>query len=376
MALADSRNAIGAVGQLLQSQLMARTSVGNVEVGRVEAAASGAVGPKLNLFLYHVDVDAQLRNASLDDGQPAPVWLVLRYLLTAFDDQRDSDSVGAHQLLGEGMLALHELNFQWPASLALADNPEPLKITFESADPELLSKLMQGTDERYRVSAAFEMRPVLIATSEPPDYAPLVHFIGEPGDEGVDVIPSLGPVLTGVDPGRFEAGASLRVRGEGLGSAVEWVCLGDACFPVTAAPAGGVVTVIPADTGLSPASYPLTVARELPSGRRLSSNALLVELQPSLATAAPVLPLSIDAGNRFGDLTLGGSHLGGPEDTIFVAFWRDGTVALMLEANGVATQDNITVSVSQDDALPPARYLIILRVNGVQAPLAPEVDWT
>ena len=39
MPLAASRNALGAVDQLLQAQLAARTSVGAVDVGRVEAAA-------------------------------------------------------------------------------------------------------------------------------------------------------------------------------------------------------------------------------------------------------------------------------------------------------------------------------------------------
>src|SRR5262245_51411934 len=124
MPLADSRSAIGAVGQMLQAQLAARTSVGITDIGRVEAAATGGSGgPKFNLFLYQVDIDGFLRNTPLDAGQRPPVWLTLRYLLTAFDAGRESDSVEAHALLGEGMLALGELNYQRPAALALAENP-------------------------------------------------------------------------------------------------------------------------------------------------------------------------------------------------------------------------------------------------------------
>ncbi len=376
MALSDSRNAIGAVGQLLQAQLIARTSAGSVDVGRVEAA-KGTAGPKFNLFLYHVEVDGFLRNQPLDAGQQPPLWLVLHYLLTAFDTQSDSDSIDAHELLGEGMQALQSLSVQHPASAALADNPEPLKITFETGDAELLSKIQQGTDDRYRLCAAFQVRPVLVAATEAPSYAPLVRSVGQPEAEGVVVIPSLGPHLTELEPTRFEAGATLTLRGDELTSAVQWVCLGATCYPVTAAPAGELRAVIPANTTLAPGSYPVTVARELPNGRRLASNPLLADLQPSLATATPTLPLTDDGhGNLFGTLTLAGTHLGGPQDDIFVAFWRNGAVALMVEGTGVAAQTSVAVDVTIDDALAPGTYRIILRVNGVQAPLAPEVAWS
>lgn len=45
MALADSRDAIGALGVLLQSQLMARTTIHSVDVGRVASAVQLGVGP-------------------------------------------------------------------------------------------------------------------------------------------------------------------------------------------------------------------------------------------------------------------------------------------------------------------------------------------
>lgn len=376
MALADSRNAIGAVDLLLRSQLSARTTVGAVDIGRVEQAAASD-GPKFNLFLYQVDIDGQLRNHPLDAGQRTPVWLVLRYLLTAFDTGRDSDSATAHELLGEGLLALEELNFQRPTALALADNPEPLKISFDSADVDLLSKIMQGSDERYRVSAAFQVRPVLIAPSAPPDYAPLVLSVGPAEREGVAVIPSLGPVVDAIEPSRFEAGATVTLRGRDLVGESQFVCLGDTCFPVTAAPAGGVQVMIPADTQLSAGSYPVTFAYMLPSGRQFHSNAVGGDLQPTLTAASPAGPLAADAsGNLSGTLALAGSRLGGPDDAIFVAFWRDGDVALMVEAAGAAAQTALTASVAVDDALPPGRYRIILRINGVQAPNAPEVDWS
>lgn len=376
MPLANSRNAIGAVGELLRTQLAARTTAANVTVGRVEAAANSD-GPKLNLFLYQIDVDGHLRNHPLDPGQRPPLWLVLRYLLTAFDLGRDSDSTAAHELLGEGVLALEEMNFQRPSAIQLADNPEPLKISFDAGNTDLLSRIMQSTDERYRLCTAFQVRPILIAPSEPPAYAPLVLSVGPPGDEGVIVIPSLGPVITELEPAAFDAGFTLTVRGIGLDSATQFVCLGEVPFPVTAAPDGTVQAAIPADTALSPGSYPVTVARELPSGRLFVSNALTGTLRPTLASASPVPPLTAEGGDTFsGDLTLTGSRLGGVPDGIFVAFWRDGAVALMLEATGTAAQNSLTVTVPPADALPAGSYAIILRINGAQALATPQVDWS
>ncbi len=375
MPLAQTQTAIGAVGEMLRTRLTARTSAGSVDVGRPEQAAAGA-GPKFNLFLYQVEIDAHLRNLALDEGQDAPLWLVLHYLVTAFDIGQDSDSISAHELLGEGMLALQELNFIQPTSPALLDNPQLLKITFDSADVDLLSKVMQGTDERYRISAAFQIRPVMIAPSEPPSYAPLVRYVGQPNNEGVDVIPSLGPTLTDVEPVLFEAGATITVSGVELTSAVQALMIGDQRYGITAAPAGQVQTLIPANTQLSPGSHSITAVSQSASGRQILSNTIVGSLMPTLATATPGVLVDDGGGNFFGPMTLTGERLGGPDDDIFVAFYRDGEIALMLETTGIAAQNSLTVTVTIDQALPPGHYFIILRANGTQAVVMPQVNWS
>ncbi len=382
MALSDTKAAIGQVGELLKSQLAApRTSANSVDVGRPEAAAAGA-GPKFNLFLYQVGVDGFMGNQSLDEGQPEPLWLVLHYLLTAFDIDKQSDSTKAHELLGDGMLALQGLNYLEPPDTppaeykALVDNPEPLKISFDKSDAELLSKIMQNTDEKYRVSVAFQVRPVVIASAEPPSYAPLVRSVG-PSDQGATVLPSLGPVLSGMDSERFEAGDSIEVLGPGLGSAVGWICLSDTCFAITAAPRGRLRTLIPQDTALSAGSYPVTARRELASGRRLHSNAVLGHLLPTLVSAVKDGALNPEGGGRFsGTLKLNGRRLGGKDDDIFVAFYGASGVALMLEATGSDAQLELSVVIDADHALPAGSYRIILRVNGEQAANSPEVEWS
>lgn len=374
MALTNSKQAIGAVSNLLKTQLIVNTAASTVDIGRPESTTATS-GPKLNLFLYQVDIDGQLRNHPLDQGQVPPLWLVLRYLLTAFDEREESDSIEAHELLGEGMLALQELNFIEPGSVSLADNPEPLKITFDTADSELLSKIMQGSDEKYRVSSAFQVRPVMIAPTVPPRYALPVETVGPPADEGATVLPTLGPKLESISPAKFSAGAEITLTGLDIGTEIEEVRLGSVGFPVTAAKDGEIKAIISASTTLSAGSYPVTAIRTLPSGHELSSNALLGHFLPTLAAATPGV-LANNAGLISGDLTLTGNRLGGTEDSIFVAFYRDGKVPLMLEATGSAAQTSLTVTVTVDDALPESEYYIILRVNGEQAIHAPRVDWS
>jgi len=378
MALASTKEAIGAVTQMLQTKLTAKTSV-SVSIGRPEASA-GAIGEgaKLNLFLYEVAFDGHLRNFSLDEGQPPPLWMALHYLITAFDSGRDSDSIDAHKLLGRGLAALQELNFMKPNPASLADaplvsNPEPLKVTFDSADVELLSKIMQGADEKYRVSAAFQVRPVMLMPDALPSYAPAVLSVGPPATPGVVVLPSMGPRLESLDPEKFEAGQTLTLTGQDIGSVNE-VCVGGSCFPPVLVN-GDVTATVPLGTALSPGSYPVTAVRILPSGRRFSSNALLGHLLPTLATAAHG-PLTAAGPRLHGDLTLTGNRLGGPQDGIFIGFYKDGACALMLEATGVAAQNTLAVTVTPEQALDPAIYFIILRVNGEQAIHSPSVDWT
>lgn len=375
MPLSSTREAIGAVSEALRSQLSLRSSL-LVTVTRPDVAAAAADGvQKLNLFLYQIDFDPHLKNHSLDDGQPPPLWLVLRYLLTAYDTGQDSDTVEAHRLLARGMACLQEMNFLSPTVPALVDNPEPLKLTFDSSDAELLSKVMQGSEEKYRISAAFHVRPVLIAPEVPPSYAPLVLTVGPPGAEGVVVLPSMGPDLKQITPLRFEAGATVEFTGNNINSAIETVYIGRMELPVIAAREGAVSINVPATPSISAGHHGAVVARRLPSGRQQTSNPLFVTLLPTLTNAAHG-PLVANGPNFSGTLTLTGERLGGTDDAIFVAFYRNGVVVLNLEVTGTAAQTSLNAVVSNTNALPPGTYYIILRVNGAQAIMTPEVAWS
>jgi Pvc16 N-terminal domain len=372
MTLAASKDAIGEVTDLLRTRIAARAMV-NVDVGRPESATVNA-GPKLNLFLFQLELDPHLKNHPLDEGQVPPLWMVLRYLLTAFDADKESDSVAAHRILGQGLAALQELNYLESSVPALSSNPEPLKITFDAADVELLSKIMQGSDESYRISAAFQVRPVLIMPDSSPSYALPVKTVGPPAAPGAFVMPDIGARLSELRPERFEAGAALSLRGEGVNGSIDQVWVGPAAFPVNAAREGEVRATVPLDTVLSPGSYPVSVSRTLPSGRVLRSDAVIGTLVPTL-TGFTLGALTPNAGNLFGDVTLSGRRLGGPDDAIFVAFYRDGVVSLMLEAAGIAAQTSVLAQVDAAHALAPGDYRLILRVNGAQASEVLEVHW-
>ena len=395
MPLAQSNQALGAVTRWLINRLTAWIGAANVTVGRPEQASTTGNNPKLNLFLYETKFDASLRNVPLDEGQPPPLWLVLKYLLTAFDATGDSDTPDAHELLGRGISVLQELAYlsitSAPANIqqALHKNPEPLKITFDEVTAELLSKLMQGSDEKYRLSVGFQVRPVLIAPPEPPDYALLVGIdyttapptvTGEAGRR-VEILPSLGISLDAATPPQFEANSTFALPGTDLNLSGVQVFLGQAPITITPPVTAGELNcqadgAIAGGGIISAGSHPLFVRQTLPGGRFRSSNLLIGNLLPTLTTATPGGLVNIGGGRVRGNLQITGQLLGTATDDVLVAFYRNSAVERMFDAvttNGTQTQLDLTADAAQ--AMPSDKYRIILRVNGQQARNSPEVNW-
>jgi hypothetical protein len=234
---------------------------------------------------------------------------------------------------------------------------------------------MQGTDEKYRLSTAFQVRPIMIAPSEPPRYALPVKTVGPAADEGVAVIPSLGPKLERVRPEKFAQGETITLSGVDIGAEIEQVRFGSVTLPVTAAKTGEIKAVLNPQPDLSAGSYPITAIRTLKGNQVISSNAVLGTLLPTVSDATHG-PLTDNAGLLSGDLTLTGTLLGGPDDSIFVAFYRNGEIVRMFEGAGAVDQTTMTITVDVENALPAGEYFIILRVNGAQAANAPMIDWS
>lgn len=176
MVSSDSAKAIGAVTKMLDKHLTAKGF--RITVGKPKPTNNS---PGLNLFLYEVLFDAALKNVPLDESQTPPLWLVLRYLMTPFDDDGESDTYKAHERLGEGIRALQELSslpvtdaLEGEITKALKDNPEVMKIIFDESSSDLLSKLFHGYDEKYRLSMTFQVSPVMIGVSKAPTEPPFV----------------------------------------------------------------------------------------------------------------------------------------------------------------------------------------------------------
>jgi hypothetical protein len=310
--------------------------------------------------------------------------------MTAFDSHKDTDTEEAHRNLGKGIRALQELSFLPLTGLsanelrALADNPEPLKITFDETPSELLSRLAQGPDEKYRFSVGFQVRPVMIATRELPSYSLLVgvdyEASQEIGEEGIHipVIPSMGPALTEVSPSRFEVDSLLTLAGSDLNLSGLAVRLGPAELAVTAQRPDRLQCRVDASIAgggiISAGSHPLSVVQTLSTGRHRSSNLLIADLIPTL-TGVQFTPAG--GANVEGTLTLTGVLLGRRDDDIIVALHRDGRVAKAFDELTVApAQDQLQLTITASHAVSAGRYRVILRVNGQQAQASPEVEFS
>lgn len=395
MALADSSRAIGAVTGLLTERIENLTSH-NVTIGRPEPpTANGAiVNPRLNLFLYEALVDPNLRNTPLDEGQDPPLWLVLRYLVTAFDATGESDTAAAFGILGDGLRALQALAVLPLTGLAPDDqtaldpNPERLRVTLNEASSDLLSKLMQGADDRYRFSMSFEVRPVMIAPVAPPSYGLLVgvdYSAPPPGvrdDRGIALVvaPTLGPIVERVEPASFKPGdPPVRIAGQDLGIEGLEVQLGPVVLPLTVGVDGAVfdpTAAALAGDAISAGSHGLAIARTLENGRRRQSNLVVVALLPEL-TAVSHLAADPNAPDDVAQLELAGRLLGGDEDDVVVALYRDGAAVRSYDdvRDGPGPPPAQTLKRVPLAAPPPAAgdYRVLLRVNGQQARQSPEV---
>ncbi|WP_017296915.1 DUF4255 domain-containing protein [Nodosilinea nodulosa] len=403
MALADTGKAIGAVTQLLREHLLPPTvPEADVTVGRPEDAATLSQNPKLNLFLYEIQFDPSLRNQPLDRGQPFPLWLVLKYLLTAIDATGNSDSILAHGLLGDGIRALQELAFlpligstsPLNTRAALQDNPEPLKITFDQTPSDLLSKVMQGSDEKYRCSVGFEVRPVMITTRQPASYSLLVGIdyeanvvIGAAGIK-IPVLPAMGPMLKELSPTRITPAdldlptpvvPTVTIRGQNLALSDLSVRLGEVELTISAQSPGEIQAQVNGDIAnggvISAGSHALCVVQALPDAHQRSSNLLVLNLLPLLNTAAYAPSADPDVQ---GVLTLSGRLLGTAADDIFVALYRAGTTVQVFDAVEPVVpppppQTQLRVPIRTADMAPVAGDRVILRVNGQQANNSPLV---
>lgn len=244
---------------------------------------TASLEPRVNVFLYQAEIDGALRNvppagvAPGETGRPA-LPLCLYYLITPYAP--DADDVQAHRLLGGALMALHSHPLLTPADLAdaapysdIAHQVESVRITWQPLDDKDIYSLWSVFQAPYRVSAAFELRVVLIDSTVAAS-APLPVLRRGADGSGPAVAPSLehpGPEITSAVPpgGQSTAlpGEKVRVLGVGLAGAVEVrfshpVLLAPLTFPLDEVGDSQVTFTVPAD---APAGFG-TVALSIRTG--------------------------------------------------------------------------------------------------------------
>ncbi|WP_369148406.1 DUF4255 domain-containing protein [Streptomyces sp. R44] len=177
--------------------------------------AAAAQQTHVNLFLYQTSIAPNLRNEPYggltpgESGEP-PLPLVLRYLLTPYT--QDGDDVVAHRLLGLALQKLHsvpaltrdELN-QTAAYSNVSRQIDCLRITWHSVEEKDIYSLWSVFQTPYRLSAAFEVRAVLIDSTRPARTPVPVLNRGEDG-RGPQAVADIRATTPRIDAVRHPAG--------------------------------------------------------------------------------------------------------------------------------------------------------------------------
>lgn len=282
---------------------------------------------RLNLFLYHTEVEASFRNR-LDlarqtrpgETPEPPLPLCLYYLLTAYGTEQDTGDVAAHRLMGRAMLALHDHPVLGSAEIQAAmpgtdlhEQVERVRITPMSLTLEDMSRLWGGFSTNYRLSAAYKAAVVLLDSARPVR-APLPVLTYRTADgRGLQVQPDLVPpfpALTGIMLPAHRTGAALgdtiTLEGHHLDGSAVIVRMTHPALPApidipqadfTSASDTAITFVLPS-TGSAPSQFAAGVCAIVVMASRAgvahTTNAVFLALEPAIVSRAPA---SAPAGN-------------------------------------------------------------------------------
>ena len=144
-----------------------------------DLARKGHNSAQLNIFLYQTQVNAAWRNLDLpnqvrpgETGYP-PLALNLHYMLTAYGDENDDETI-SHRVLGGAMSVLHDHPLLGRAEIAAAlagsgleNQFERVRITPIVLPMDDMSKLWTALQSNYRLSAGYEVTVLLIDSTLP-----------------------------------------------------------------------------------------------------------------------------------------------------------------------------------------------------------------
>ena len=339
--------------------------------------------PILNLFLYRITESAGLKNKDLPDmagplslGRP-PLSLELHYLITATGLDPNDDR-GAHRVLGDAMLTLHDhpiIAKDDPLlDPALQNAAELITVTMEQLDTEELSKIWTAATAPVRLCTGYKVTVVQLESTRPrrvakpvlapPAAGPRVYAVplDRPVIASVGVmrlLPDLSVVEQNVPYVRVDE--QLVVRGTGFFPGTR-VMLGDvdATASIDPASTSSRMLVQVVDAALQPCVQRLQLIRDVEVGEPpdervfpfLRSNVSAFVLIPTITTVSPA------DGPDGTVITVAGQRLFRAEAPSMVLV---GDRAFLLAA-GTPTQVQLAVS-----GLPAGVYPVSVRVNGAES---------
>jgi Pvc16 N-terminal domain/IPT/TIG domain len=337
-------------------------------------------GPWVNLFLYRITENAELKNQELSGmggplslGHP-PLSVNLHYLVTTMGLD-SADTRGAHRVLGDVMLTLHD------HPVVAKDDPvldpglrqevELLKITLEPLATEELSNIWTATTAPYRLSVAYRVTVVQLESTLP---QPITRQVGAPPEAGprVYAVPLDRPQISAVGVRRDPDGEVEPVPSARLGDTLvvdggrlhpgRRVLLGevDATAAVDGASTGSrLLVTVPDEPALQPGIHRLQLVGDVPIGDPprgvpvMRSNVAAFVLIPTVSSTAP-------AGGAPGStLTITGERLAADGGSTIVLI---GNRAVTPDSGATATRATVTVP-----ELPSGVHPVSVRVNGAES---------
>ena len=381
---------IEAVTDTLRQLLLQRmeASVG-LTVRTAPLDADGATAaPYVNLFLYRISENAEIRNQDLPGrggplafGRP-PLSLDLHYLMTAAGIDIDEDR-GAQRLLGDAMLVLHDHAIipQDDPVLhpALVGEVELLKISVDPLDSEDLTKIWTASTSAFRLSVGYKVTVVQLESTLP---RRMPKPVLEPPTDPLD--PRSGPYVFAVPIDRPQIVSLLVIRPPGTEEMpVPYARTGDVLvirgssfYPGTRVLLDG----FDASANIAPESTGSTLFVEVPEDPALEAGIRRLELVRNVEVGSNDVPLmrsgvtafvlipridSITAasGAAGSNLTIDGTNLIAGDGPTFVVV---GDQAIEPTA-ATASQLQIVIP-----ALPADTYPVSVRVNGAES-IDPEI---
>ncbi|MEU9608451.1 DUF4255 domain-containing protein [Streptomyces sp. NPDC048057] len=344
----------------------------------VTPTAAQAKKGVLNLFLHRTAIDPVWRNADPDGARPGEsrhpaLPLVLHYLFTAHAPPGE-DSTVAERLLGAAMAALHERpelrsdDIQGAAGFSdLHLQQEPVKVTPSMTTADEWCRLWSALGG-YRLSVGYEARVVLI-DAVAPGRAPLPVLRRGAADTGPVALPTPAgwPVLDAVSPSVAAPGSDIVVGGSGFDAGTPSLRLthpllgGPVVLPVTAVSAPGAATSLRAalDEELGAGQWSAVVVLAMPDGGERTTAPGRFLIAPRITSALPMTA----ARNKSGVAVL---------DVECVPAVHPGQrVELLVADRPVPAEPFARVTRRLRFRLPagaPGRYLLRLRVDGVDSP--------